>query len=141
MSETNLKLVIATARFYNALFLEITKNVQSFNLTISEFGVLEMLLHKGDQPVQKVAEKILVTSGTITAVVDKLQKKGLVLRKKCEKDQRIFYVSLTAKGQHLIAKIFPKHEKFLDELLNGISDEIKKEVTSNLNLVLTSLNK
>ncbi|MEI6835950.1 MAG: MarR family transcriptional regulator [Candidatus Falkowbacteria bacterium] len=141
MSETNLKLVIATARFYNALFLEINKNIQSFNLTISEFGVLEMLLHKGDQPVQKVAEKILVTSGTMTSVVDKLQNKGLVLRQKCEKDQRIFYVCLTPKGRSLIAKIFPKHAKFLDGLLSEVSEEIKKEVTNNLNLVLTSLNK
>ncbi len=85
MSDINLKLVIAMARTYNDMFFEIEKNVQEFGLNISEFGVLEMLYHKGDQPVQKVAEKILVTSGTITYVINKLEKKELVVRRKCEK--------------------------------------------------------
>ncbi|MGV2686780.1 MarR family transcriptional regulator, partial [Clostridium perfringens] len=105
MSDINLKLVIAMARTYDDLFFEIEKNVQEFGLNISEFGVLEMLYHKGDQPVQKVAEKILVTSGTITYVINKLEKKELVIRRKCEKDKRIFYVSLTEKGKDFIAHI------------------------------------
>ena len=102
MSDINLKLVIAMARTYNDMFFEIEKNVQEFGLNISEFGVLEMLYHKGDQPVQKVAEKILVTSGTITYVINKLEKKELVVRRKCEKDKRVFYVSLTEKGKEFI---------------------------------------
>jgi len=48
------------------MFSKIESNVQDFGLNISEFGVLEFLFHKGEQPVQKIAEKILVTSGTIT---------------------------------------------------------------------------
>ena len=72
MDNVNLKLVVAVARTYNNLFFQIEKSLQEFDLNVSEFGVLEMLYHKGDQPVQKVAEKILVTSGTITYVINKL---------------------------------------------------------------------
>lgn len=132
MSDVNLKLVIAVARSYNTMFSKIEKNVQSYGLNISEFGVLEMLLHKGAQPVQKVAEKILVTSGTITYVIDKLQQKELVYRKKCEKDKRIFYVCLTEQGVEMITEIFKEHKKFLDQLFNGMEDELKKEIVSNL---------
>lgn len=139
MSDVNLKLVIATARSYNTIFSKIEKNVQSYGLNISEFGVLEMLLHKGDQPVQKVAEKILVTSGTITYVIDKLQQKELVLRKKCEKDKRIFYVCLTAKGEEFIAEIFKEHKKFLEKLFNGIEEELKEEIVSNLFTLIDSI--
>lgn len=132
MNDVNSKLVIAMARTYNMMFTKLEKNIQGFGLSISEFGVLEMLFHKGAQPVQKIAEKILVTSGTITYIVDKLQKNGLVLREKDEKDKRIFYVSLTKEGEELISDIFPKHKEFLDELLSGVENYSKKEMIHNL---------
>ena len=132
MSDINLKLVIAMARTYNDMFFEIEKNVQEFGLNISEFGVLEMLYHKGDQPVQKVAEKILVTSGTITYVINKLEKKELVVRRKCEKDKRVFYVSLTEKGREFISDIFPRHKEFLDNLFIELNEDTKRELVDNL---------
>ena len=58
MSDENLKLVVTTARVYNLLFSKIEKNIQGFGLNISEFGVLEMLLSRGEQPIQKIAENV-----------------------------------------------------------------------------------
>jgi len=55
-----------------------------------------------------------------------------VLRKKCEKDKRIFYVCLTERGKKFVSDIFPKHKTFLDELLNGLENDSKKELISNL---------
>ena len=132
MSDINLKIVIAMARTYDDLFFQIEKNLQEYKLNISEFGVLEMLYHKGDQPVQKVADKILVTSGTITYVINKLEKKDLVIRRKCNKDKRIYYVSLTEKGRDYIAHIFPKHKEFLNNLFKDLSEEDKRELVENL---------
>jgi len=139
MSDVNLKLVIATTRFYNILLSKIEKEVQEFDLNMSEFGVLEMLLHKGEQPVQKIAERILVTSGTISYVIDKLQKKGFVYRKNCEKDKRIFYVCLTETGEKYISDIFPKHKQFIDELFSGLDDDFKKDLTAKLFAMQDSL--
>ncbi|WP_066889992.1 MarR family winged helix-turn-helix transcriptional regulator [Clostridium nigeriense] len=132
MNDVNLKLVIAMARTYDDLFFQIEKNVQDFGLNISEFGVLEMLYHKGDQPVQKVAEKILVTSGTITYVINKLEKKDLVIRRKCDKDKRVFYVSLTEKGKEFIEDIFPKHKDFIDNLFRDLDEANKIQLLENL---------
>lgn len=132
MTDVNLKLVIATAKCYNTMFSKIEKNVQCYGLNISEFGVLEMLYHKGEQPVQKIAEKILVTSGTITYVIDKLQQKELVFRKKCEKDKRVFYVCLTKKGEELIEGLFDKYKEFLTDLFSEMDEMLKREIVSNL---------
>ena len=132
MSDINLKIVIAMARTYDDLFFQIEKSLQEYKLNISEFGVLEMLYHKGDQPVQKIADKILVTSGTITYVINKLEKKDLVIRRKCNKDKRIYYVSLTEKGKDYIAHIFPKHKEFLNNLFKDLSEEDKRELVENL---------
>ncbi len=141
MNDTNLKLVIATARNYNALFSKIEKQVQEDGLNLSEFGVLEMLLNKGEQPVQKIAEKILVTSGTITYVIDKLQQKELVYRKRCAKDRRIFYICLTEKGKTFIVDVFQKHVKFLENLFNDLEEDFKKEIVSNLFTLQDTLTK
>ena len=132
MRDINLNLVIAMARTYDELFSKLEKNVQQSGLNISEFGVLEMLYHKGDQSVQKIAEKILVTSGTITYVINKLEKKNLVVRRKCEKDKRIFYVSLTDEGNKLISEVFKNHKEFLDDLLMDMDENSKKDLLSNL---------
>lgn len=132
MDNVNLKLVVAVARTYNNLFFQIEKSLQEFDLNISEFGVLEMLYHKGDQPVQKVAEKILVTSGTITYVINKLEKKEFVVRRKCNKDKRVYYVSLTEKGKDYISHIFPKHKDFLDNLFKDLDEESKIKTLDNL---------
>ena len=91
-----------------------------------------MLYHKGDQPVQKVAEKILVTSGTITYVINKLEKKELVVRRKCDKDKRVYYVSLTEKGNDFIANIFPKHRDFIDNLFKDLNEDDKKQLLESL---------
>ena len=132
MSDVNLKLVIAMARTYNDLFFQIEKSLKEFELNLSEFGVLEILYHKGDQPVQKIAEKILVTSGTITYVINKLEKKQLVIRRKCNKDKRVYYVSLTEKWREYISHIFPKHKEFLNDLFKDLSEENKREFLENL---------
>ena len=132
MDNVNLKLVVAVARTYNNLFFQIEKSLQEFDLNVSEFGVLEMLYHKGDQPVQKVAEKILVTSGTITYVINKLEKKGFVIRRKCNKDKRVYYVSLTEKGKDYISHIFPKHKDFIDNLFKDLDEESKIKTLDNL---------
>jgi MarR family 2-MHQ and catechol resistance regulon transcriptional repressor len=132
MSKINLKLVIAMARSYNNAFGKIEKNIRSFDLTVSEFGVLEFLYHKGDQPVQEIAKKILVTSGTITYVINKLIEKDFVERKQCTNDKRIFYIHLTKKGERRIADIFPDHEKFLDELFKGLAEGEKNLLIEKL---------
>jgi len=141
MSQDSLKLVIALARSHNALFARIEKNVQQFGLSTSEFGVLELLYHKGDQAVQAVAEKILVTSGTVTYVIDKLQKKGLVVRRQCETDRRVFYVTLTDEGQSLIANIFPQHEQFLNDLFQSVSADDKQRLIHLLAQVKTAIDR
>ncbi len=133
MGKNDLRIVVAMARAYNDLFSRIEKHVRSHGLGISEFGVLELLLHKGDQPVQKIAEKILVTSGTMTYVIDKLVKKGWVLRRKCDKDGRVTYVSLTPEGRDLIEAVFADHKRFLECLFADLDEPSKERLIDSLN--------
>ena len=85
-------------------------SVVSLGLCPSDFGVLEALLHKGPLPVNEIGRKVLLTSGSITTAVDRLARRGLVVRRHDEHDRRTRVVHLTAQGSALIRRLFAQHE-------------------------------
>ncbi|WP_141771826.1 MarR family transcriptional regulator [Rossellomorea aquimaris] len=127
-TKQSLKLFIVLSRAFKALNEEINKNIQENGLNPTEFAVLELLYHKGDQPLQQIGGKILLASGSITYVVDKLEKKGLLKRVACPKDRRVTYAQITDAGQSLIDTIFPNHEMRIHELMSALTSEEKSEV-------------
>lgn len=86
------------------------RQMTAANLTISQFGVLEALLHKGPLCQKEIAAKILKSSGNITMVIDNLEKRGLVRRVRDDADRRYLTVSLTAAGEELIAAVYLRVE-------------------------------
>lgn len=87
-----------------------TRPMAEAGLTISQFGVLEALHHKGPLCQRDIAAKILKSSGNITLVIDNLEKQGLVKRERAIEDRRYLTVSLTDQGQALIVEVFAKVE-------------------------------
>jgi MarR family transcriptional regulator, 2-MHQ and catechol-resistance regulon repressor len=86
------------------------QSIEALEMCPSDFAVLEALLHKGALPVNAIGRKILLTSGSITTAVDRLEKKGLVERKNTPEDRRTRIVHLTREGRALITAAFAKHE-------------------------------
>lgn len=101
--------------------LELTKK----KLSITEFSVLEVLYNKGRQTIQQIGNSILVSSGSMTYVIDKLEQKGLLNRIDCPNDRRAIYIVLTDEGFDLMEKIIPKHQ----ELVNYIFDSLNNDET------------
>ena len=91
--------------------------------TLSDYAVLEVLLHKGALPVNAIGEKVLLTSGSMTTAVQRLEKKGLVCRERSESDARVVLVNLTVKGMNLIQEAFTAHAEDLDELFIEFSGD------------------
>lgn len=91
--------------------------------SLSDFAVLEVLLHKGALPVNMIGEKVLLTSGSITTAVQRLEKKGLVRRERSEGDARVVLVHLTETGRERIEASFVAHAENLDELFAEFSEE------------------
>ena len=122
-----MRLYIALTRTYKALLDGDLKNIRSYGLNATEFGVLELLYNKGSHPLQQIGGKILITSGTITYVIDKLEKKGLIVRRPCDKDRRIIYAEITEAGREKMSEILPNHYKALAEASKGL-DHTEKEL-------------
>ena len=103
---------------------EVTKkDVQQSDLNLTEFAVMELLYHKGDQPIQNIGKKVLIASSSITYVVDKLEKKGYVERVACPSDRRVTFAKLTEKGRNFLELIFPKHEQKIAEIFSCLSEQ------------------
>ncbi|GLH63498.1 MarR family transcriptional regulator [Parageobacillus sp. G301] len=130
--EQSLKLFIVLSRAYRSVGDQVNKSIQSFGVNPTEFAVLELLYHKGDQPLQQIGGKILLASGSITYVIDKLEQKGLIVRKACETDRRVTYASITEKGRAFIEKVFPEHAQTIHETVSGLTPEEKEQAISLL---------
>src|SRR2546425_8291064 len=95
------------------------KNITELEIGGSDFGVLEALLHKGPLPVNEIGKKILLTSGSITVAVDRLEQRGLVERRAHGTDRRARVVYLTREGRKLITRAYAQHATDLERLASA----------------------
>ena len=101
-------------------------SIADTGLNISDFSIMEALLHKGALPVNTIGEKVLLTSGSMTAAINRLEQKKLVKRIRDPSDGRIFYVHLTRPGKKLIQAAFNRHKRNLDRIVDILSLEERK---------------
>ena len=130
--DLSLKLFVVLTRALQSIEKKTIKEINSQGLNLTEFGVLELLYHKGDQPIQKIGQKILLASSSITYVVDKLEEKNYLKRRGCPTDRRVTYASITKEGKELMDEIFPKHKSFLHEIMGVLSSNEKRSTIEQL---------
>jgi MarR family transcriptional regulator, 2-MHQ and catechol-resistance regulon repressor len=104
------------------------RSVSTLALGHSDFAVLEVLLHKGPQPVNTIGKKVLLTSGSITAAVDRLESKKLLRRTSDPRDRRSRIIELTETGRRLIERAFQKHAMDMEETMAVLRSGERKEL-------------
>src|SRR5713226_2834645 len=119
VSGTHLWLVMM--KTHRALERLAIQSIESSEVGLSDFAVMEMLLHKGPQPVNEIGRRIELTSGAITTAVDRLESRDLVTREAHPSDRRARIVRLTARGEEQAAKIFAGHKAAMDLAASGLS--------------------
>ena len=95
------------------------KSITGLEMCGSDFAVLEALLHKGPLPVNEIGKKVLLTSGSITVAVDRLEQKALVERRAHGTDRRARVVHLTKEGRKLITRAYAQHATDMEELASS----------------------
>src|SRR5881227_290063 len=119
VSGTHLWLVMMKA--FRTLERLATRSIEAAEVGLSDFAVMELLLHKGPQPVNEIGRRIELTSGAITTAVDRLESRGLVTREAHASDRRARIVRLTARGEERAAKVFAGHKTAMDLAAIGLS--------------------
>ena len=95
------------------------RSISDLQMCASDFAVLEAVLHKGPLPVNEIGRKVLLTSGSITVAVDRLETKGLVERRAHETDRRARMVHLTKAGRKLITRVYAEHAVDMEMLASA----------------------
>ena len=130
-----LKLWVVLSRAQVAIEAHAAAQVARHGLTTAEFGVLEALYHKGPMLLNEVQRRILVSSGGITYLVDRLEKRGLVERRDCPGDRRARLAALTPEGETLVGAIFPAHAATIRGALSGLSAAETEEAARLLRII------
>lgn len=126
---------IALSRAFAALEAVAREHAAEHDLSPAEFGVLEALEHGGPMRLCDLRARLLVSSGGMTFLVDRLEERGLVERRPDPDDRRARLVHLTGEGTALIRSIFPEHARRIDRVLAGLDREGRREAIRLLKAV------
>jgi len=118
--EINLKLIIVLGRMTKSMEKALTPEINNSGITMTQFAVLEALYHKGPLTVNEIIETTLSSSGNMGVVIRNLEKSGFVKKAVSEQDKRSRKISLTDKGEELIAALFPEHVKDIMRAFKGL---------------------
>ena len=100
-----------------------TRHIKKLGMGRSDFGVLETLLHKGPQAVNEIGKSVLLTAGSMTTAIDRLQRRGFVVRKDHPSDNRTWIVHLTTNGRKWIEQAFKEHSARMNAVFVSLNDE------------------
>lgn len=104
----------------------LARNAEANGLTLSQLGVLEILLHLGPQNQKDLAGKILRSGANMTTIIDNLEKRDFVRRTRDETDRRTMRIELTNAGTELIGSIFPLHMNNIYRMMGALNaDELR----------------
>ncbi|MGG1551067.1 MarR family winged helix-turn-helix transcriptional regulator [Paenibacillus ferrarius] len=127
-----LDLYIALSRASEWVNAHGDRDIRKHGLNRTEFGVLELLYHKGPQPIQQIGSKVLMSSGNITYVVDKLVKKNYVIRNTSAEDRRLVFAEITAEGKQFIEEVFPSHTEVIEGAVAGLTRDEQRVASALL---------
>lgn len=114
---------IKLARAVNSINTNLARHVaDQGGITMSQFAVLEALLHLGPMSQSAIGEKLLLSGSNVTTVIDNLEKRGFVRRTRRAGDRRVVDVELTDSGRKLIVRLFPAHAQRITNLLSALTE-------------------
>ena len=117
---------------HRALTRYASHDIEALNMCLSDFAILEALLHKGPQQVSELRRRIDLTSGSMTTAIDRLEERGLVTRADHATDRRAWIIHLTRTGEALISKVFAAHEQTMERAMRRLSKAERATLTDLL---------
>jgi MarR family 2-MHQ and catechol resistance regulon transcriptional repressor len=131
MDSSGIHLWLVFMKAYRTLARHARGSIEPLGLGPSDFAILELLLHKGRQPVNAIGRRVDLTSGAITSAVDRLEAQGLVVRTADAEDRRTRFVSLTPKGTARIRDVFGVHKRTMEGVTSSLTTA-ERETLINL---------
>ncbi|AKL84093.1 MULTISPECIES: MarR family winged helix-turn-helix transcriptional regulator [Bacillus] len=116
------------ARAFKSVSEHSIRDSKEHGFNPTEFAVLELLYTRGPQKLQQIGSRLLLVSGNVTYVIDKLERNGFLIREQDPKDKRSVYAHLTDKGSAYLDKIYPVHSLRIARAFSGLSPEEQEQL-------------
>jgi len=126
---------VVLARAYRSMAAFVERSIAALDIGLSDFMILEALLHKGPLTMSELCEAALITNASMTAAIDRLEERAFVERVADKQDRRVRRVQLTAQGAVLIKRLYARHERDLDEVMSGIPATERAELRRGLKTI------
>lgn len=126
---------VVLARAYRSMAAFVEHSVASLDIGLSDFMILEALLHKGPLTMTQLCEAALITNASMTAAIDRLEEREFVERAASKEDRRVRRVQLTAQGTTLIRRLYARHERDLDEVISAVPAAERAELRRALKAI------
>ena len=133
--ETAAALWVVMARSYRAMAGYVEQSVAALGLGLSEFMILEALLHKGPMTMSALCESALLANASMTSAIDRLEQKQFVGRTASKDDRRVRLVQLMPEGTAVIKRLFARHLRDLDEVMKDVPDAERAELRRALKTI------
>lgn len=127
-ADLSLNTWVKLARAFSTLNRKSVDNLRTFNVTQPQFLVMEALGHLGPLKVGELCDKMLVSGGNMTLVLDNLEKLGYIERVHNKEDRRSLIIQLTPEGKKTFSKVFPKHADYIGKMLGHLTNDEQKEL-------------
>ena len=126
------KLWLILARASNAMGTYIERSFGQRGFCLTDFMILEAVLHKGPLTISAIGEKVLLASASMTSAIDRLEERGLVHRSLNPEDRRVRLVGLTCEGKRFIADLYAQHVEDLERVSQELTEEERKHLFTGL---------
>ncbi|MCX5895190.1 MAG: MarR family transcriptional regulator [Proteobacteria bacterium] len=126
---------------FNLLYQEIKKDLAKENLTVSQLDILVCLDRTKGLPLSEVADRLLVTGGNVTGIIDRLENAGFVTRQRDSKDRRIVWARLTEKGYGIYRQLMPRYIETMNRINSYLTPAERKELMRMLKKLSTGAHK
>ena len=123
MESKSLKSFVVLMKASKAIQELITSDIASYGMRTSDFVIMETLYHKGRQTIRQIADAVLIKTGSITYVIDKLEDRGWLTRSDCKEDRRVVYIELTGEGKRVMDTIFPQHQLVIEDVFSELTEQ------------------
>ncbi len=117
-------------RFSLISYKKLESDLEKLDLTPPQFYVLATIGYAGGLPFGEIGAKMMVTVSNLTGIVDRLEEKKLVTRKRDDKDRRVVHVVLTEKGAKLYKSTIPLFEKTVSQIFSSLDKPQQKELSA-----------
>jgi len=126
---------VVLARAYRSMAAFVEHSIAALDIGLSDFMILEALLHRGPLTMSELCEAALITNASMTAAIDRLEERAFVERVADKQDRRVRRVQLTAQGTALIKRLYARHERDLDEVMSAVLPAERAELRRGLKAI------